>query len=535
MAGLPKIYEIFLARGPRRTQIPGVNSRKNLFIVASALLASASAGHAELRLIFSTYRSYRQSPAQVVFHTGDLGIRMWDGNWIYGCGPAPDFYPPSPICPLGSTAYLAAGDGDGDGVRDDFSYWEVVTLIPGVALEPNRPELCALFSSPPSKLPRPIGNFTDLTDTLFYNLVDPSEPIRMYKLPDYSLQLFYETRTAMDQQVVTGLYQFAFPRLGLPEQLLAIPVTHYAMPEGYQEKNNVRQGFRFTGLNGKPLVFDAAGFVGMDPRVANTFTWAGNTADFIFPSLDNLYVAISDLVAAPLGDPTRVANLEAPTVYPGFFVGAPTKESRVLLANALATEVVIPPGFVKPPVVSPNREAVLRLMLERLAASSTVAYDSSSRVYELPLRFINTYEGWAAVSFRPGTLTSSRAKEVDFDGDGFINYLEWLNSTDPTSRTSFPRSPVLRFMQARATRSTGSAGTGYWEAKQQKDPTIPQMVYEYEFSTDLGHWRTVGSEDPDWVLLETPDEIKIQSRYATLQGHGFLRVKMTQLPPVGGS
>jgi hypothetical protein len=90
-------------------------------------------------------------------------------------------------------------------------------------------------------------------------------------------------------------------------------------------------------------------------------------------------------------------------------------------------------------------------------------------------------------------------------------------------------------MQARATRSTGSAGTGYWEAKQQKDPTIQQMVYEFEFSTDLSHWRTVGGEDPDWVLLETPDEIKIQSRYETLQGHGFLRVKMTQLSPAGGS
>ena len=528
---------------PCPNHIAAVNSRKNLLIVASALLASASAGFAEIRLYFTTDRSYRQNPREVAFQTGSFGIRAWDGNWFYGCGAAapnsiPNFFFPSIACPLGATGYLVAGDGDGDGIRDDFSYWEITNLIPGVAFEPNRPDLCSLYSAPPSKLPRPLGAFTDLTDTIFYNLVDTTQPIRMYKLPDYRFDLTFESRTAMDQQVVTGLYQFSFPRLGTPEVSALLPVTYYPIPEGYKRTAGIRQGFRFTKLNNKALAYDAAGFVGVDPRVPNIFSWEGNTADLVFPSADSLYVSISDLAATPVGNPDRPIHPTNNTVYPGFFVPIASKDSRVLQATPMVTEVVIPPGFVTPPIATPAREAIFRVALERNAASSTVCYDISSRTYELPIRFVNTYEGWAAIAFRPGIPASMRAPGANPDGDAYTNYVEWRNNRlgvtpifpNPMVRDVIPP-PVLTFVQARPTRSTDSAGTSHWETSQPKtESAYPPITYEYEFSADMQNWSVVTADNPDWLVIDSETEIKIQSKHEMLSGAGFLRVKSTQAP-----
>ena len=108
---------------------------------------------------FTTGALYRQSPGSVDFRKpGTFSIVLNDGLIVtHGCGldgSATWFGPFPPAgCPLGATAYIASGDLNNDGVRDDFTYWELVNVIPAAAIEPDHPELCKVYSHPPSKFP----------------------------------------------------------------------------------------------------------------------------------------------------------------------------------------------------------------------------------------------------------------------------------------------------------------------------------------------------------------------------------------------
>jgi len=60
---------------------------------------------------------------------------------------------------------------------------------------------------------------------------------------------------------------------------------------------------------------------------------------------------------------------------------------------------------------------------------------------------------------------------------------------------------------------------------------VPPVTYEYEFSSDMQNWRSIGDNDPDWILINDADpagKITVQSRAEKLVGPGFLRVKMSQ-------
>jgi hypothetical protein len=185
-------------------------------------------------------------------------------------------------------------------------------------------------------------------------------------------------------------------------------------------------------------------------------------------------------------------------------------------------------------------------MLGRLVPSSSVCYDNSSRAYELPIRFVNTYEGWAAVAFPPGTPASKRASTANPDGDLNNNYIEWRNwivgsslgsTTAPLKPNPMVKdtitAPILTLVQVqpRPTRSTASVGTSHWEIKHPKTRgTSPAFTYVYEFSTDLQNWKVVDADNPEWLVIETDSEIKCQSKRETLSGNGFLRVKEAPVP-----
>ena len=513
-----------------------MNRRKNLFAVVSALVASTTLGHADLYMSFTTNRIYRQAPDAVNYREGSFRIRLFDGNWTYDAGcplnGSAAYYPPSnplPPCPLGATGYLVGGDADNDGNRDDFTYWSVIDVVPAFYIAPNRADLCSLYSAPPSELPRPIGAFTDMTDTMYFDI--QTEAVTEYRLTDYFYERPYTTRGEMDAQVVTGTYRFSYPRLGDPETKVVIPVEYYPIPEGRLKRNNVWQGHHFKKLNGQGLVWQG-GFVRMDPRLPNTFEWEGNSYDNIFPGTDQMFLSMSRLAAAPAGDPTRPIDATAQTYYPGFVAPG---TSRVLLQNPLVTSAVIPPGMI--PIVGPvgtppTGEGMLRLALVRNMPSGGISYDTSLRTYELPITFVNTYEGWAAVRFPAGTAAALRAPTADPDKDGFINSREWTANTNPMNAAApWPPAPALAFVQGRSLRSTDSAASGYWETKHQKTVNAwPPIQYQYEFSTDLQNWSVVGPDNPDWAVIETEEDIQIRSRHETLTGKGFLRLKETTLP-----
>jgi hypothetical protein len=108
---------------------------------------------------------------------------------------------------LGATGFIATGDVDRDGIRDDNQYWSVASVIPAFVIEPSRPEIPQLYSGPPSKLPRPLQNFRDDAVVTFYNIA--TDVVRQYDLTQYELIRRYgsvrqvETALALGS-VVTG-------------------------------------------------------------------------------------------------------------------------------------------------------------------------------------------------------------------------------------------------------------------------------------------------------------------------------------------
>jgi hypothetical protein len=524
--------------------IPPVKRLKIPRFVAAVLLAGSSLGFGQLSLSFSTGATYRQSPSEVSFRgtgtssSGTFGVGLLDGSATITPCPtngALAWFAANPLigCPQGATAYIVGGDLDNNGVRDDFSYWEITAVTPAVAIAPDSPFACKVYSHPPCGFPMDLG-FNDGTTTIYFNV--QTEATSEYKISSYSNSKTYGSRAEMETELVPGLYEFLFPVRRNPGVTVKIPVIHRLIPEGYRKQNHVGQGFRFTKLNGSPLVWSADGYVLLDPRVVNTFEWEGTGIEVMMPLSDVTYFSILDFGAPYGGDPLRNASATAPTLFPGF---AAPGTSRVLLSSAIATSCTLPPGFI--PIASPPKEGVAQFTMLRSAATSSVAADNSQRIFQMPLRFVDTYEGWAVVSFKPGTPASSREKTADPDKDGFTNWEEYsaVPKTNPMLASSKPAAHTLNFVKGRATRSTTAATPGFWEMKTIKADVYPAISYEYEFSTDLQTWRTIGIDDPDWLLINTdadpatntPGEIKVQSKHAQLTGVGFLRVKKAETTP----
>jgi hypothetical protein len=431
-----------------------VKSRKNLLAAAalSAFAVSTDGASAQVDLQFSTFRAYRQIRNETTFLGGSLDLTVWDGNWLYGCtGPA--FFPPSdiPPCPLGATGFLTTASA----IIPD-PYQEIFSVVPAALIEPSKPQDIQLYAAPPSKLPRPLGLFTDGSFFIWYNL--QTAQIREYPITRYSFNRTYTSRSSMDSEVVPGLYQFLAPRLvpdrqtGIAPPPLGISVTHAPIPEGYLKQNNVFQGIRFTGLTWSP-----EGFAEFDPRLPGRISWEGNNPDRIYPGSDQLFFSV--LAPADEEDPlSPIAEHPDPefggeyTLFPFFSVGS----RQILLPTVLDKFYNLPPGFLPPPYdpavtsrpFSFGRTVIARLSLRRNLASNNISRDTSGRDYELPIRFTNTFPGFVQQYFGgTGVVDADRAPGADPDGDGQTNFEEWLQSTNPRVANTPPADPLppLRF------------------------------------------------------------------------------------------
>ncbi len=516
-------------------------------LVAALLASVALPADAQVRLELSTYKSYRQSQTAMKFKGGTFNTEASDGLAIkiLGCDNS-EYYTPTLGCPGGSTALLTAGSF-GFATPFDNPYIWVTTITPGVIIEPLRPELVKLRAAPASKLPRPAGGFADDSYTLFYNL-HQYETVREYTITGYTTSRSYLSteRSRFEKEIVKGVYHYGFPRLKLPNLVVPISATIYPMPEGIAKLNNRKTGVQFET---KGQSWDPDGFLKLSVNGSSIVKWSGFSPSIVFAGVDRLYfslrfmsnpavstsdAAIYSNTADPNGfryiNPADPANTDTDddtipdpaSIFPPFVTGG---SPRVLLANPYVT------SFTLPPTIPSGTKAIAMLELARTFQTSGVAYDYSTRTFEIPVAYYDNYAEYRVARFGPTTVPLS-GLDQDFDGDAFTNFTEWILGSNPANAFIFPTStvastllpPVFLSPVPALIRTAASipavfdpntfeiltpASFGFKVTKKQL--TDPVVTYTLLRSTDLGLTWAPMVTDANWTVTDNAATVSIIS------------------------
>ncbi len=505
--------------------------------LVAALLASVTVpADAQVKIELSTYKSYRQDPSAMKFSGGIFNIDATDGLAIklIGCD-APFYYTPTLGCPPGSTALVTAG-AFGNSTPFLNPYIAVTSITPGVIIEPHRPELVKLRAAPASKLKRPAGGFADDSYTLFYNL-HQLETVRDYTITGYTTSMSYLSteRSRFEKEIVKGVYRYEFPRLNLPNLVVPISATIYPMPEGIAKLNNRKTGVQFDT---KGQSWDPDGFLKLDVNGSSIVKWSGFSPSIVFAGVDRLYFSLkfmrdpTDSTSATLyvnpEDPaykdTSDTTVPLPaSVFPPFVTGG---NPRVLLANPYVT------SYTLPPILPGGTKAIAQLELQRTFQTSGVAYDFSTRTFEIPVAYYDSYATYRVARFG-GTAVPLSGLDQDFDGDTFTNFTEWVLGTNPANAFSFPTNTIAStvlppvflspvpalvrddlFIPAVLDPITFEVLTpGFWGIKvTKKQYTDPLVIYTLLRSKDLGvTWAPMVTDPADWTVTDNATTVSIAS------------------------
>lgn len=216
-----------------------------------ATLLTLAAAQADVYMGLAVDKThYQRNAFKLDFDSGELNLILRDGLVILdgACVIDPQlfFFGPSqiPPCPLGATGFVAQGDIDRDGIRDDNQYWSVLTVIPAFVVEPSRPELAQLFSAPPSKLPRPLPNFRDDSVVTFYDI--STAAVTQYDQSRYELILRYgsipqiETANLLGAIIGDGSLSVTVTGQDIVGSPLTIAVPVLALDLGNEAADKVR-------------------------------------------------------------------------------------------------------------------------------------------------------------------------------------------------------------------------------------------------------------------------------------------------------
>ena len=466
---------------------------------AAIFVSAASQAPGQVNLNLVTQKAFRQySKTDVQFLAGEFQIELSDGNATYQCA---DFayFPPSPPCPDGATGFLGFGNPDPN-LPDPPTYYMVTGITPAILVDPLRPDFCLLKAAPASALKRPQPGFVDRSFSLFYSIAPGSVSIREYPITRYVYERTYLNASGgrrMANEIVPGVYHFSFPRLDRPTIPVAIPITHYPIPNGYQKIGNTATGVRFNGIKR----FESDGFVRIDKNWIQTFKWEGNGINYIYPGADKLYFSIRNL-RNPLNAKSNViytnANGIPISIFPNVVSGA---DPRVLLDNPLVT------SYVMPPLVATGTRGVVELELVRDATTNGVTHDISTRRYQLPVYFVDQYSEFKKRAFFRKTTATGLLD--DFDGDGYNNLTEWVLESRANDKGSIPRMPVPRY-QPPVLDGDRVAIPGFWYFLVDKRKGLfPAVRYALQRSKDNGRTWVNFTGDAYWNLIDNEDEIGI--------------------------
>jgi len=409
-----------------------------LSIGATLLCLASSAFGQQIYFGYGTEKEFVQdSSAGPKFDGGRFSAILRDGLFIYrpGCafnGSIDSFGPlvaPGINCPIGGTGLVSSGnvflegelddpDVDAEPILADNTYWQVTTMLRAKTFEPFRSELCRLVAAPASALPRPLDGFEELGVIVFYNMRTP-EP-EDYNIARYEFERFYGSWPADDEvetsegsrmlkEWVAGQYVFQFPALNRPNTPLNVMVRLFPFVDAYDKSTPAgRQGFKFLGNR-----WDGEGYYQLDPRLVNTLSWQVSKGGLV--RTDKLFFSI-DGDDADLDDDIPARNF----IPDG---------SRVRISNIQATSYKLPPGFF---LIGDTGMA--KLDYQRALFMTTSSSDVSSRSFKMPVKFVDTYAGFATLwgGYKTSTKLADRAPGADFDKDGFNNVTEFAMESNPS-------------------------------------------------------------------------------------------------------
>jgi len=258
---------------------------------------SATLVQGQAVLSFEDLKNFRiVGPEQSEFEGGSWNLGVIDGIApVLACfaNGGAFFQPPALGCTAGTTGLVTVGDFDQDGIRDTGLYFSVTQPLPAINIEPFQTNLVEFASGPPSDLPRPLGgfNWVDNSVVVFFDLVnDPRNGIG-FELTEYqSTRPFGELELERQRdEIVPGVYRFNFPLLGSDED----DPANFIMVHGHREMVEAFPGpggrsVSSSGIsvgNDFLLLNDDAwndGVMEFDPRVVFEFQWEGfNPQTFI--------------------------------------------------------------------------------------------------------------------------------------------------------------------------------------------------------------------------------------------------------------
>lgn len=498
---------------------------KTLTLPLISLLATWSAAPVHAQNTFfslSTDKTFRQSRAKDhAFRGGSLDVTFRDGLAIIQGGCLRDAFWPANVpldpCPLGATGFATFG-AFGE-PPTPFPYISVISIIPAFVIEPTQPDLSYLYAAPASKLPRPLFGFTDSGLGMFYNLLN--NDFREYKISLYDFSRDYAAGelSKMNSETVPGSYYFRFPKLNNPTVPLSIAATVRPLPEGYAKVNSQYTGVNFnTGLG-----FDEDGFMRVSFNKPTTIRWTGFAQNLLNANVDKLYFSIRYLLDPedPLSETVFVnpiTNESPASLFPGFVTG---RDPRILLPTPFTSSFSIPPIFRL------GQTGVVELELNRSLPNSGSIFDTSTRRYQIPIRFVSAYSDYASRSF--GNNRKKAGITEDFDSDGFNNLTEWVLNSRAQDASNVPIGPVARFVAAvtapnpaiPAVPPTVVVTPAYFGFVVQKPlGYIPDVVQVLQRSTSTtvpipeASWQDMVS-DANWNVVETDTTIELLSKTGT--------------------
>ena len=523
------------------------------------------------------------------FLGGELGLNIFDGFVVLGpCALDPSIFliTPDPLfCPPGTQGLVGFGDIDQDGIADPGLFFAITAVEAATQVEPFRPDRVLLLAAPPGGLAteaRKSGNnFEDLFESqdnsviVWWDVLNASEAVQQYDLTSYAgIRPYDSGEDELDRQYedirFDGTYTFSYPVLDDPQnpgddfEQLVIGVTHEQTPDIFPSRGLIEQGIRITndedywvdlpapyptlnlGNIREEVDFpatsafrtpvDITNAFELDPRTFFTFTWAGIDGSNTIPT-DTLHYSLVGVHPIGFVDLFTGACVVPPDpefafdiVFPPYSDCTPSIDRTEILIGTFDGQLDFPPFFFQP-----GEFVYLHLRWSRDLIAGFNATDLSQRSLLVPIAFVDSWESFSTFSapfpsvggFPFGTPVSERTTDGDFDGDGYINLVEFAlfsdvndatdddDGDDPPQNPAFPPPPpaipeilpedsVIELDGEPVIIPTASSD---FTITYRERPYLSSRVtvdFEYAMGIASDVWMPITEADPFWDIITTP-------------------------------